>query len=487
MFDLEAVVELLRQEGSDTHEIEAKTAAGGVPSSLAETLSAFANTPGGGWIVLGLDERRGFAPVDIDVPKLKKAVASVARQAVRPPATIELIDSALDGHHLLVVRVDELTRSAKPCIVKQTGKAYLRCWDGDFELSEVELQGLLVDRTQPRFDSQPAIGTSLQDLDEGLIADYVTTARATDRGLARISDDHDLLVKTGVVDADGVPTVAGVLALGVYPQQWFPNYVIQAAASPEPGSPPGTRVGDVARFSGPLPQMIDDALTWVAGHSRHRIIDTPDGRVRDQYDFPPIAVRELLSNALVHRDLSEWSWSRAIELRITNTQLRLVNPGGLYGITVARLFENQLTSARNLALTRICQYVTLRDGRVVEAHGTGLPKILAATVDDGLPPPQFFDQAISFTAILTRPSGDSHEARDRDRLVSSESPTPAEQRVLDALGDRPRTQAELATQLELTDQAVLKHLRRLRSMGRVTMAGGPGHRGTTYSRTASSR
>jgi ATP-dependent DNA helicase RecG len=183
----------------------------------------------------------------------------------------------------------------------------------------------------------------------------VATARLTDRGLARITDDRQLLRKSGVVTAMGVPTVAGLLALGEYPQQWFPNYVIQVAASPEHGAPANTRIGDVARFSGPIPQMIDDALAWVGSQSRRRIIDAPGGRVRDQYDFPPVAVRELLSNALVHRDLAEWSWSRAIELRVNDTESRLVNPGGLYGLSVSRLFDNQITSARNLSLIRICQ------------------------------------------------------------------------------------------------------------------------------------
>jgi ATP-dependent DNA helicase RecG len=84
-------------------------------------------------------------------------------------------------------------------------------------------------------------------------------------------------------------------------------------------------------------------LSWIARHTRHRIVEASDGRVRDQFDFPPVAVRELLSNALVHRDLSECAWSRAIELCIDGSELRLVNPGGLFGITVRRLFENQLT------------------------------------------------------------------------------------------------------------------------------------------------
>jgi ATP-dependent DNA helicase RecG len=481
MVDISQTVARLRAEGSDTHDIEAKSAANGVPSSLATTMSAFSNMPGGGELLLGLDERRNFAAVKIDVPMLKKALASIGRQAVNPPVTVEFFEAEFEGETVLIARIPELDISAKPCTVKRTGKAYLRSWDGDFELSQVELQGFLVNRTQPRFDSQAVAGTTQQDLAQDLVAAYISEARATDRGLARLTDDQELLSRTGVITTTGTPTMAGMLAMGTYPQQWFPNYVIQAAASPEPGAPDGTRVGDIARFSGSLPQMIDDALIWVRTHSRHRIVDSPDGRVRDQFDFPPVAVRELLSNALVHRDLGEWAWSRAIELRIGETDLRLTNPGGLYGLSLSRLFDNHVTSARNMTLMRICQYVNLTDGRAVEALGTGMSKIVQSTVGSGLPAPQFFDQSINFTAILNRPPGLGSSISNVKQVVPQKV-TGAEQRVLDVLGTSSLQLREVAATLALSDEGVGKHLRRLREKGLVIAEGGVGQRGTTYRR-----
>ena len=56
-----SLVDVLRSEGSDVTDIEAKRATDGYPSNLAPTLSAFGNMPGGGVIVLGLDEHDSFA------------------------------------------------------------------------------------------------------------------------------------------------------------------------------------------------------------------------------------------------------------------------------------------------------------------------------------------------------------------------------------------------------------------------------------------
>jgi ATP-dependent DNA helicase RecG len=66
--ELTTLVLGLRLEGSDTTEVEVKRAAGGFPDSVLPTLSAFANTPGGGTIIFGLDEGTGFAAVGVYDP-----------------------------------------------------------------------------------------------------------------------------------------------------------------------------------------------------------------------------------------------------------------------------------------------------------------------------------------------------------------------------------------------------------------------------------
>lgn len=63
--DLSALVARLRTAGGDSTNVEIKSASGGLPDSLASTLSALANLPGGGMIILGLDESLGFRPVPL--------------------------------------------------------------------------------------------------------------------------------------------------------------------------------------------------------------------------------------------------------------------------------------------------------------------------------------------------------------------------------------------------------------------------------------
>lgn len=67
------LVARLRTAGGDYDDVEVKSAAGGLPQSLASTLSALANHPGGGTIILGLDEATGFRPVQLSDPASSQA------------------------------------------------------------------------------------------------------------------------------------------------------------------------------------------------------------------------------------------------------------------------------------------------------------------------------------------------------------------------------------------------------------------------------
>lgn len=477
--DLTSVIERLRTIGADVTAIEAKSAAGGLPQSVIPTMCAFANLPGGGLVILGLDEANRFSTVTLPgAANLAAGLASMARSAFDPPLQISVDVEIFEKRELVVARVHELPLTAKPCVVKRTGQAYLRFFDGDYTLSRLEMDGFIANRTRPRFDEAEVLGADYADLDPDRVEDFLATARANDRRFAAIRDDRELLRRNGVMSSDDVPTIAGLLALGIHPQQFLPHCNIRAALLAD-GASPTTRALDSSTFTGPLPAMLDDAVAWVARNSRHRLVSNQrTGHVTEVLDPPVTAARELISNALVHRDLSEWASSRAVELRMTGSMFTLVNPGGLYGISVERLGIHRLTSARNRRLLEICKHVRTADGNVVEAIASGIPATLASLRDAGMPEPRFFDQGLMFTVTLDR----THK---EDQLIPSTSTprlTPAEREVMSALV-REMDVHELAAVLGVSVNATQKRLASLRSKGVVAMTGGSG-RESTYARAA---
>ena len=464
--EVDQLVSRLRTAGSDTTSIEVKSAAGGLPTSLTASLSALANLPGGGVIILGLDENLGFAAVPLSDPNaLKQGLGAKARQ-FQPPVHLEIEDAEVDGLPIVVAHVRECDPSAKPCRVEASGTAYIRSWDGDYTMSELEEQAFLAQRQPPHFDRASVPEASVDDLDPSLIELWTQTVRETDQhGLGRF-DGAELLRRAGVTDANGIPTKAGLLALGVQPQQFFPRFVVNVAGTAGRTDDSDARAINPTALSGSIPVMLDAALEWARRTFDRSVAAGPDGVVRDVHEYPLEAFRELVGNALVHRDLDLWSEGSAVEVRLDTDKLVVANPGGLYGVTVDRLGLEGTTSARNSRLLEICRFARSSGGsRVVETLATGIPRVLAAAHDAGLPRPEFYDTGIRFTAIMRR------------RPMSAPQPvqlTKTEQLVLAELGGTGLTVRELEDELGLSRPNIRKALRALREKQLAEQHGGRG-------------
>lgn len=87
-----------------------------------------------------------------------------------------------------------------------------------------------------------------------------------DARLAKLTDDAELLVRSGVTASDGTPKIAGLIALGTYPQQFLPHYKIRAAVLPD-GTDPFIRALDETTLTGPTAAMLEDASAFVARDS----------------------------------------------------------------------------------------------------------------------------------------------------------------------------------------------------------------------------
>jgi len=394
------MVSLLRSAGSDTAAIEAKSARGGLPANVAAILSAFANRPGGGTLILGLDENHGFAASGVyDVKAAQQAVAAIARSALDPAVgvTAETVD--VEGHEVVVVNVAESDPAGKPVKVRATGRAYLRQFDGTYPMSALEEQAFVAARTPPTYDHNPVPGSSLNDLDEFAVAGFIRARRAQSSVFATWADDQ-ILLQAGVVTAGGEATLAGLLALGTLPQAFHPNLAIQASSWTGSPRAAGSRLLDSAVIGGAIPVMLADAEAWVRRNTATAIAEVPGGSLADRPQYPERAVREVIANALIHRDLGPYALSRYVSLTLEPGRLVVTNPGGLYGISLDALGHTD-SSLRNGWLASILMSVRTPEGwRVIERLGSGVPAARDAMARAGLPEPRFFDTGLAFTVRL---------------------------------------------------------------------------------------
>ncbi len=398
-----ALITRLRRLGMEPTDVEIKAAGGGLPSSIVDTISAFANGMGG-TILLGIDEGSNFAPiVGFDADRIRDALADACSNKVDPPcrAPIEIEEF----EQAVVVRLDvpELDPVEKPCHIKARGHyggSFIRGGDGDRRLTHYEVTQMLANRSQPVHDRELVDGASIEDLDAELLRSYLSRIRADSPAMRTLADER-LLVRLGVLgrDVDGSlrPTIGGLLSLGEYPQEFFPQLFVSFVVLPSPRmgemSPDGRRFLDNKALRGPIPTIVADAISMAIRNMRVGAIIQGAGR-EDRYDYPLAVVRELVTNALMHRDYSPDARGSQIQIELYPDRLVVKSTGGLYGpITVADLgADDKASTSRNQTLAAILADVALPAARgetVCENRGSGLLSVMAELRRVGMSPPEF--------------------------------------------------------------------------------------------------
>jgi ATP-dependent DNA helicase RecG len=405
--ELADIVARLRETSVEFEDVEVKRAAGGLPRSVAETMSAFANSRGG-IIILGLDEGAGFAAVGVRDPvALRDELAGVARAKVTP-ALAPVIDTVpFEGAILVVAEIETLPPAQRPCYVTARGLyngAFVRVGDGDQRLTPYEIDRLRENSGQPRWDEEPVPQATAKDLDQRAVTRLIETAsRNSPRSFSGLSEP-DALARLGVLvphQGSLVPSLAGLLSVGAYPQQFFPQLMVSLAVYPhedagQPG-PGGIRFLDSAAVGGTVPTMVTDTIQAAQRNLRKSSRVVGAGR-DDFWEIEPEVIREAVVNALMHRDYSPQARGTQIQVELFPDRLTVTSPGGLFGnVRLETLGQSGTSSSRNARLAALLQEAgdPLTGRPVAEnrgsgismmisqvRHDTGLVPLFAASLDD---------------------------------------------------------------------------------------------------------
>jgi ATP-dependent DNA helicase RecG len=414
--NLDEVVAGLRMAGAEFEDVEAKRAAGGVPESLASTLAAFANARGG-LVILGLDERQGFAATGVpDAAATRNAVVSTAREKLTPPPVLSVEITPFEGVNLVVAEVESLPPAQRPCYVTTKGLyggSYVRVGDGDQRMTPYEIDRLRENAGQPRWDDEPVPQATVQDLSRDSFSRLIENARRRSPRVFASAGEADALAMLGVlVRHEGVlvPSLAGLLSVGRFPQQFFPQLMVSVAVYPHAergrAGPDGIRFLDSAALGGAVPDMVVDALQVVQRNLRvvSRVIGA--GRL-DQWEIELEVIREAIVNALMHRDYSPQARGTQVQVDVFPDRLEVSSPGGLFGnVRLEGLGESGTSSSRNQRLAALLQEVgdPVTGRPVAENRGSGVSMMIDRVRQDTGVVPIFTANLDQFRVVIPRSS-----------------------------------------------------------------------------------
>ncbi|WP_018296833.1 hypothetical protein [Corynebacterium lubricantis] len=310
-----------------------------------------------------------------DASDAVRVLASRARKAIEPPMQLGAITSlSIEGHSIVYCVVPPQPLDKKPFRVKKTKKAYIRSGDGDYELNDSEEQLLVNQRSEPIHEQEPVLDASVEnDLADDLLEQYLQ-ARISEAPRLQMLSRQEQLVRTSVIDLEtGKPTLAAIYAFGIHPQQFFPTLSVKARAIPAIPSQEGVRIIEPRDIGGPIPDLLESTMEWLSKVSLNAVSFDPSGHGKNVTELPGVAVREIVANALVHRDLSVAGRIEYVNVIKEGGKLTVSNPGGLWGLSVKQLGRTN-PKPRNPILYGMCSKIATQNGnRVIEASATGIP------------------------------------------------------------------------------------------------------------------
>lgn len=353
----------------ENNRIEAKKALGGLPESIWETYSAFANTLGG-ILLLGVEELPDKTLRCIDLPdpaKLLRRFRELLEDRTKVSANIlseeDLQLHEIDGKHMISIRVPRALRTDRPVYINQDpfSGTYRRNGEGDYRCTSDEIEAMLRDAAIQTHDMQVCSEVSL----DALNAETIARCRACGNS-AEDAGAPAFLLRTGAAacaeDGQLRPTAAGILLFGRMEtiRSHFPEYRLSySGASTE------------RRFE-------DNLLEFYFSVCRE--IDALPAAVEPDVKR---GIREAFANCLINAD---YYAPGGICVACAPAQISFSNPGS-FRIRKESAYAGGISDPRNTIIFRIFKYMNIGKG-----EGGGIQNLFSVWRRRGFSAPEIREQ-----------------------------------------------------------------------------------------------
>jgi len=372
----------------ENNRIEAKKAVGGLPRSIWETYSAFANTMGG-IILLGVEERadKSLCPVKLPDPEmLIKDFWDIVNNTNKVSANIlsdrDVTIEEVDGKCIVAIRVPRAQRSDKPVYIdgNPLSGSYRRNGEGDYKCTKEEVGAMMRDAAIKTQDMRVLENMELDVFDYDSVKRYRIRMKNYRPGhIWEELEDVEFLYKLGAVgrsnDGKMHPTAAGLLMFGYEYEivKEFPAYFLDYQEQFDPS----TRWTDrIVSSSGDWSGNVYDFYFRVYNKITQDIKVPFKLEGGDRIDDTPVhkALREALANCLINAD---YYGRQGIVIIKKKDVITLYNPGG-FRIDVEAAKSGGVSDPRNSTLIKMFNLID-----VGERAGSGIPNIFSVWKKQG--------------------------------------------------------------------------------------------------------
>jgi len=361
---------------------------------FGEAVCAFANDLPGhgkpGYLLIGVANDGALSGLTVTDELLTNLGGLRSEGKILPPPVLHITKFTLDGGDVAVVEVQP---SDLPP-VRYEGKVWVRVGPRKAVATEQEERILSERRVAMArsFDAHPCPEAVLDDLALGPFESYRRVAVDSDTIAANHRSVEQQLASLRFFDPKRhCPTHAGILLFGKNPRFFLPGAYVQYLRMP------GTQLSDIpedqAEISGDLMSVLKELELRVRLVVQTGLRSVSPLQERLAPDYPEQALRELLMNAVMHRNYDS---NTPIRFYVFADHVEIQSPGGLYGEATRANFPHQ-NSYRNPVIAEAMKALGY-----VNRFGYGIERAQALLQQNGNPPATFEFDERSFLVTIRR-------------------------------------------------------------------------------------
>jgi len=347
---------------------------------FGEAICSFANDLANhkqpGYLIVGVHDDGSRAGMSIDEPQLQTLLSfRTDGRIVPPPALIVSKFSYPDGE----VAVVEVQPHFLPP-VRFKGKLCVRAGIRKGIANEAEERILTEKRSAfaRTFDVLPCKGSTLDDLSIDLFKlRYLPSAIDSDTLAENNRDLRQQLASLKFFDLkEDCPTYAGILMFGNNPRFFIPGAYVQYVRFV--GKDESTDFDFEYRFDGDLTTQLGEMESFIKSTIVKLVLPELGGDYVSHY--PLRAVKELLFNAVIHKDYQS---NAPVKFYEFSDRIEISNAGGLFGKARPENFPNE-NDYRNPAIAEATKNIGF-----MNAFNIGVKAAISALQKNGNAPPEF--------------------------------------------------------------------------------------------------
>ena len=417
------------------------------PKSWLKSVSAFANGSGGS-LFFGIDNDGNVKGLD-DVQHVCETISSRIRDYMDPIPEVEMIPQAIDGLHVLQLKVNSGHYTPYYYVGDGQRVAFVRVGDESIPATAEQMVRLVLKGSNKTFDS---LVTDYKVEDNTFVILANTFKKRTTQEW-----NKKFLVSFGLVTNTGVLTNAGALFADDCPLWQSRLYCTRWD-----GKDKSDAIND-AEFTGNVLLLLREAMNFVKSNTRKGWEKLPNGR-KNKPEYAERAVLEAMVNHFIHRDYTVMGGE--VHLDIYDDRLTVTSPGGMYnGLLIQNLDIADVSSERrNPILANVMAQLDY-----MEKRGSGLTRICNETKAlDGYKEelkPVFKSSPTQFQTIIFA-SSDIPNVGDHDGDLSETKLTERQQKILNLIKMSPTiTGKQMSETLSVSQRTIERDLSTLQKIG----------------------